>query len=190
MATAGGSAAGSAGAHASFTSDLGYLLGTVLRTYLKATDAVVEEIPGGARGFQVVSAAVSGVTESQAGLAQRLGIDRTVMTYLLYDLENAGLVTRQPDPADRRNRHVVPTKDGRDLHDTLSEKLHAVEEHVLAALEPHERTTLRVLLHRLAGQHPVGPDSLHAACEVVTDLAGGVSKAPPPRRRPKARSSK
>ena len=36
----------------------------------------------------------------QARIAERLGLDRTVMTHLIDDLEEAGLVERRPDRAD------------------------------------------------------------------------------------------
>ena len=79
--------------------DLGWGLAVVFRAYVKAADAVTEGIPGGHRGYQVLVAAARDEPGSQAALAQRLGIDRTVMTYLLDDLEAADLVARQPDPA-------------------------------------------------------------------------------------------
>jgi DNA-binding transcriptional MocR family regulator len=59
-----------------------------------------------------LDAAAHGAVGSQLALAQHLGIDRTVMTYLLDDLEAAGLIERRPDPADRRARRVVATQLG------------------------------------------------------------------------------
>src|SRR5580704_12419308 len=95
--------------------DLGWGLAVVFRAYVKAADAVTDGIPGGHRGYQVLAAAARDESGSQAALAQRLGIDRTVMTYLLDDLEAADLVERQPDPADRRSRPVVATGHGREV---------------------------------------------------------------------------
>ncbi|MFK0044612.1 MarR family transcriptional regulator [Streptomyces sp. NPDC090741] len=40
-------------------------------------------------------------------MATYLGIDRTVMTYLIDDLVTAGLVERRLNPADRRQRKIV-----------------------------------------------------------------------------------
>ena len=37
------------------------------------------------------------------------------MTYLLDDLEKAGLIERRPDPADRRARRIAATASGRRL---------------------------------------------------------------------------
>src|ERR1700727_324059 len=87
--------------------DLGWGLAVVFRAYVKAADAVTDGIPGGHRGYQVLVAAARDESGSQAALAQRLGIDRTVMTYLLDDLEAADLVARQPDPLDPRPRRLI-----------------------------------------------------------------------------------
>src|SRR4051812_23763989 len=93
--------------------DLGWALGVVLRGYAKSAQTVIAEVPGGPRGFQVLTSAVAGTATTQLALANKLGIDRTVMTYLLDDLEQAGLIERQPDPADRRARRVGLTETGR-----------------------------------------------------------------------------
>src|SRR5205807_4891274 len=87
---------------AAIEADLGWALGVVFRTYLKVATVAMAEVPGGPRGYQVLAAAERGSRNTQLVLAQQLGIDRTVMTYLLDDLEGAGLIQRQPDPADRR----------------------------------------------------------------------------------------
>jgi DNA-binding MarR family transcriptional regulator len=117
---------------------------------MRAAHEAVEGVPGGPRGYQVLSAAGRGEPGSQLALANRLGVDRTVMTYLLDDLETAGLVERRPDPADRRARRVVLTEVGKARLCELERQLRTAEEHVLGPLEPAERETLRALLRRLA----------------------------------------
>src|SRR6201981_58092 len=87
--------------------DLGWGLAVVFRAYVKAADAATAGMPGGHRGYQVLCAAARDEPGSQAAMAQRLGIDRTVMTYLLDDLEAGHLVERQPDPDDRPSRPVA-----------------------------------------------------------------------------------
>lgn len=119
---------------------------------------------------------MAGTVSSQAGLAQRLGINRTVLTYLLDDLESAGLVTRRLDASDRRNRHVVATEKGRQLHDATAARLRSVEDEVLTALGPAEQETLRALLARVAGP-PDGSDPLDGACEIVADLPSAQRRA-------------
>jgi DNA-binding MarR family transcriptional regulator len=152
-------------------SDLGWALGTVMRSYLRAANAAVADVPGGARGYQVLSAAERGEPGSQLALAQHLGVDRTVMTYLIDDLEKAGLVGRKPDPADRRARRLELTDAGRERLCDLERRLRDVEEHVLGPLDPTERQTLRVLLHRVA------TDSGYATpgdvCKVAEEIDAG-----------------
>lgn len=161
--------------------DLGFLLGAVFRSYVRTANIVIDQIPGGARGYQVISAAVHGVALSQRGLAEQLGIDRTVMTYLLDDLEAAGLVTRRADPADRRNRHVLPTDKGRELCAATEQRLRGVEACVLEELSAAEQDQLRGLLHRVAGR-AVAADPMGDACRVLSDLA---AEPPRPGRRPR-----
>src|SRR6202044_518662 len=92
--------------------DLGWALGVVFRGYVKATHEALADLPGGPRGYQVLAAAAGDEHGSQLALAQHLGVDRTVMTYLLDDLEAAGLIERRPDPADRRARRGGSTPHG------------------------------------------------------------------------------
>jgi DNA-binding MarR family transcriptional regulator len=132
--------------------DLGWALGMAFRLYAKTAEAVTAELPGGPRGFQVLAAAADDQAGTQLALAQQLGVDRTVMTYLLDDLERAGLVTRVPDPADRRARHVRLTDQGLATFRFLEERLRQVEAHVLAPLDGAERDTFRSLLQRIANR--------------------------------------
>src|ERR1700752_1412215 len=115
--------------------ELGWGLAVVFRGYVKAADAVTEGLPGGHRGYQVLSAAARDEPGSQAALAPLLGIDRTVMTYLLDDLVGAGLGECQPDPDDRRRRRVVLTARGRDMLADLDERFRRAEMHLLASLD-------------------------------------------------------
>jgi len=148
-------------------SDLGWVLGTVTRSYLRIAEQAVADLPGGPRGYHVLSAAARGDAGTQLALAQRLGVDRTVMTYLLDDLEKAGLVERKPDPADRRARRVVLTEAGNARLCDLERRLRRVEEHVLAPLDPAERETLRALLQRLAVA--IGEEDTDA-CQVAEEI--------------------
>jgi DNA-binding MarR family transcriptional regulator len=133
------------------SNDLGWALGVLSRSYVKAVAATFAAVPGGPRGYQVLAAAVRDEHGSQLALAQHLGVDRTVMTYLLDSLAEAGLIERRPDPADRRARRVVATARGRALLGELGERLRAAEDQVLAGLDHDEdRQAFRALLQRLA----------------------------------------
>jgi DNA-binding MarR family transcriptional regulator len=132
--------------------DLGWGLGMIFRAYVKAAHAAMADLPGGPRGYQVLSAAAQGAVASQLALAQHLGVDRTVMTYLLDDLERASLIERRPDPADRRARRIVATQLGNELLTTLNERLRAAEALLLAPLGAETRNTFRAHVRLLATQ--------------------------------------
>jgi DNA-binding MarR family transcriptional regulator len=149
--------------------DLGWGLAVVFRAYVKAADAVTDGIPGGHRGYQVLVAAARDEPGSQAALAQRLGIDRTVMTYLLDDIEAADLVARQPDPLDRRSRRVAATEHGRQVLADLETRFRHAEQRLLAGLAPDAQPVFRALLRDLAA-HANALDPVATACDAITDL--------------------
>ena len=152
---------------ASVETELGWALGTVMRNYMKVAGAAVAAVPGGPRGYLVLASLGRGEPSTQVALAQHLGVDRTMMTYLLDDLEDAGLVDRRPDPADRRARRVTLTDTGLAQLAEFMCGLRSAEDSMLEPLEPEERTQLRDLLRRLAtAMAPVNP------CQVVDELKG------------------
>jgi DNA-binding MarR family transcriptional regulator len=163
--------------------DLGWALGVVFRSYVKAAGLAFADLPGGPRGYQVLAAAVRGELASQLALAQHLGVDRTVMTYLLDDLEQAGLIERHPDPADRRARRIVATTAGRELLDELDRRLQAAECEVLAGLENEaDRGTFRVLLRQLASRARE-LDAEPGPCEIAEQINPAALGVMSPRRR-------
>ena len=130
--------------------DLGWALSIVFREFRMSAGTSLAELPGGPRGFLVLNSVAQGLPRSQLALAQQLGVDKTVMTYLLDELEGAGLVTRRPDPADRRARHVAVTPKGARALADSARRLVDAEDKVLFALSAAERETLRDLLGRVA----------------------------------------
>ncbi|GAB1821669.1 MarR family winged helix-turn-helix transcriptional regulator [Herbidospora sp. RD11066] len=152
--------------------DLGFNLGVLFRAYVKASNAVLDHIPGGPRGYQVLTAAVHDAAGSQVVLGRELGVDRTVMTYLLDDLEKAGLVRREPDPKDRRNRRIVATSEGRKVWEAAERRLQAVNTHLLGDLPAPESAAFRQTLEHLAGKANAA-DPVDHPCRVVEDLSEG-----------------
>ena len=157
------------GLPAALGDDLGWALGVMFRAYVKAANASFADVPGGPRGYQVLAAANRCAPRSQQELAHHLGVDRTVMTYLLDDLERAGLVERHPDPADRRARRIAPTERGRALLGDLDTRLGVAEQQVLGGLTAAGRRQFRGLLGQAAA-HVNAADPVTGACA----LAGGV----------------
>lgn len=152
--------------------NFGWTLGVLIRNYQNATASVTGEFPHGPRGYQVMVAVMGGALHNQLALATHLGIDRTVMTYLIDDFVKAGLVERQLNLADRRARIIVATKKGRVELADLERRVHDAESRVLGALDQQEQEVFRGLLRRIACASPEPDHSDLGACEAVEQLMG------------------
>jgi DNA-binding MarR family transcriptional regulator len=86
---------------------------------------------------------------SQLALAQAISYDKTRLIVLLDALERAGLVTRTPDPTDRRARIVQLTAEGRRRHNAAQADIQAMEDDLLSSLSGGDRQALRRVLRRL-----------------------------------------
>jgi DNA-binding MarR family transcriptional regulator len=147
------------------TEDFGWILGVLLRTYRDQITKVIGDFPLGPRGYQTLREVAREQQPSQLALASHLGIDRTVMTYVIDELEGAGLVERRPNPDDRRQRRIVATPRGREAVSALCRRVTDAENAVLAALDPAERAVVRRLLYKAA----LGPGMAEVTdpCEVA-----------------------
>lgn len=87
---------------------------------------------------------------SQQDAASRLGVDRTTMVELLDVLETKGLVTRGPDPKDRRRNVIDLTDAGRATLRNATRASDEAERALLSALDDEEAAQLRSLLQRVA----------------------------------------
>jgi MarR family transcriptional regulator for hemolysin len=111
---------------------------------------VLDELPGGTRGYRLLVAVAEDELPNQLALAQHAGLDRTVVTYLVDDLVAEGLVERRPDPTDRRAKRIVMTQQGCDRLAHFKAKLRDVEGEVLKSLADDDVVQLRSLLHKVA----------------------------------------
>ncbi len=152
---------------AGFEDNFGWLLAQCFRAHVDAMDRAVADLPHGHRGFQALSGAVNCSARNQAELAKQLGVDRTVMVYLVDDLERAGLVERLPDPNDRRSRLIRATVTGRDRLAAAQTAISAAESELLAALSDAEQKSLREMLREVARHHMLPANSDHSMCDVV-----------------------
>lgn len=146
-------------------SNLGWALTALLRDYLKQVDDSLKDLPGGSRGFMMLTAIAETDCQSQVVLAERLGLDRTTVTYLIDGLERENLLTRTPDPADRRARHINLTDHGAARLASLTKAVDAVEARVLSRLSGGEAEHFRHILIKAAGLAPDTAEMCQAAIE-------------------------
>ena len=170
--------------------DLGWMLGIVFRGYVRAAEHALTDFPGGPRGYNLLTAAINGPARNQGAIAEELGIDRTVLTYLIDDLERPGFVARRADPADRRSRLVDVTDAGRAAWEQRRRALRHIESRLLGALTPEESATLRALLQRVACSAQA-IDPMRDLCEAVAEVRPERPRRPSRSRpaKPEGRSS-
>ncbi|MET9801121.1 MarR family winged helix-turn-helix transcriptional regulator [Streptomyces sp. NPDC006368] len=115
-----------------------------------------------AEGMRMMHHAVlSAVAElgpvSQAQLGRSLSIDPKDMVAIVNDLQSGGLVTRTPDPTDRRKNAITISASGKDRLRRTERLGDKANDELTAALTPIERDQLIDLLTRIA--HPKEPCS-------------------------------
>jgi DNA-binding MarR family transcriptional regulator len=87
---------------------------------------------------------------TQAALAERIGADKTRIIATLNDLQAAGLIAREPDPADRRARLLSITPAGNRVRRAVQGEIQGNEERVLAGLPPADRRAFLRAVDRLS----------------------------------------
>ena len=129
---------------------LAYLLKHATIRLTALTDAALEPLGIDGKDFGALRVLAHGAPASQLQVAQVLGIDRTTMVALLDALERKGIVTRRPDPADRRRNVVDLTEEGLRVYVAAQEAYDATEREFLAGVGAEAaddlRRTLRVVV--------------------------------------------
>ncbi|BCJ55199.1 MarR family transcriptional regulator [Actinoplanes sp. NBRC 14428] len=129
---------------------LGYLLKHANLKLTALADAALEPLGIDSKDFGTLRVLAHREPASQLQVAQTLGIDRTTMVALLDALERKGIITRRPDPTDRRRNVVELTDQGLRTYDAAQEAYAKAESTFLAAISPTAtsqfRRTLRTLL--------------------------------------------
>lgn len=102
-----------------------------------------------ARSYVVLSLAVSGLKPTQRELADFINLDASQIVSIVDDLEQKGLVARQPAPSDRRTNVIVATDLGVERYGQARVVTAQAELESLSALSSDEQQTLRDLLTRV-----------------------------------------
>jgi DNA-binding MarR family transcriptional regulator len=136
-----------------FEDNLGWLLAQCFRAHVSAIEEAVADLPHAHRGYQALSGAAHCSARNQAELAKQLNVDRTVMVYLIDDLEEAGLVERVADPNDRRSRLIRATEEGLGRLRETERAISAAESALLSVLSADDQVRLRRMLRGIAAHH-------------------------------------
>ncbi|MEV7974171.1 MarR family transcriptional regulator [Cellulomonas sp. NPDC089187] len=93
----------------------------------------------------------------QRSIGEASAVEPTTTANLIGRLQASGLVTREPDPEDRRRQRLSLTTTGaRTLRDATP-LVRSVRDELLAPLDPEVTAELRAILLTLEGGHPRGP---------------------------------
>jgi len=157
-------------------SDFGWALGVVFREWQREVHAAAAKLPHGARAFQVLVTLDVAEPPRQGELAAHLGIDRTVLTYLVDDLVKAGLVERVVDARDRRAFRVVLTARGSRRLTGLRSRVAEGERRLLHGLGDDSAQQLRGLVERAAASIHSGT-GVHDACRVAAEILADAEEA-------------
>ena len=98
-------------------------------------------------------------------VAAALGLDLSTVSRQVRTLEDASLVTRTPDPEDRRASLLASSPDGRALVARMQATLSRIVATALEGWSERDRATLQTLLSRLADD--VRPDRANALIAAV-----------------------
>jgi DNA-binding MarR family transcriptional regulator len=134
--------------------DLGALFARITRRLIAAERPLLAAEGLSMWGYIALSHLARAPAPRQLALAEAIGYDKTRLIGLLDELERAGLVAREPDPADRRGRIVRITPRGRRRHAAAVAAIRRMEDELLGELSDGERETLLAVLPRLVGQAP------------------------------------
>ncbi|TDD02791.1 MarR family transcriptional regulator [Saccharopolyspora terrae] len=139
----------------SLAEDLGFLLSRSGGILAGAVNKELVSLGLKVRSYSVLALACEapeGV--NQRSVAATMGLDPSQIVGLVDDLEERGLVERTAAPADRRNKLIVATDEGRELHADACARAARVEDGYFDHLPSEVLDQLREGL-----QHIVFPES-------------------------------
>jgi DNA-binding MarR family transcriptional regulator len=126
-----------------------WLVNQVALSAERLATAALADVGAHRRQFAMLATLAEYGPISQIELARRCGIDQSDIVAALDGLEAGGMVTRSPDPSDRRRKSVAIRPAGRARLEQLGRVLDGVQDELLSSLTPAERDQLVALLARV-----------------------------------------
>ena len=128
----------------------------ISRTYARSHRILNEAFAESGTGlrsyhYRLLAALDEAGPSSQADLSRGTSVDRSDVVAVLGDLEQAELVQRTVDPANRRRNIVTLTRAGKRKLKALDRVVDQAQERVMEPLTPAEQARLLKLLRRLDG---------------------------------------
>jgi DNA-binding MarR family transcriptional regulator len=131
--------------------DPGFLLARAGGRAIRGFNRALEGLGLRSRHYTVLVAVNERGGLSQRELSEILDIDPSAVVAIIDELQGAGHVCRTAHPEDRRTKMVVLTDTGRGVLARIAPLSTAVDEQILAALNPDEREQFVDMLRRVAG---------------------------------------
>jgi MarR family transcriptional regulator for hemolysin len=125
------------------------LLSDTSRFFRRRFDARARSLGVSRAQWQVLFALSRNEGINQAGLAEALDVETITVGRMVDRLEDAGLVERRADPADRRAWRLHLTDRARPILDQLRDVSNEVTAEALAGINDDEQAALAELLTRL-----------------------------------------
>lgn len=126
-----------------------YLLSDAARLLRRAFDARVRQLGMTSTQARLLLLLEHSEGENQGFYAERLEVEPISLCRLVDRMEEAGLLERRRDPADRRAWRIHLTERSRQVVDKVRSGLAGMEEEMLAGLDQHQRDSLSDLLERV-----------------------------------------
>ncbi len=121
---------------------LGFLIGDCSRLLRRRFDASARALGVSRAQWQVLVALSRQEGTNQAGLAEYLEVETITLCRMVDRLQEAGLVERRADPADRRAWKLYLTEPARPLLDQLRQLGGAIVEEALSGIALPQREAL------------------------------------------------
>ena len=126
-----------------------YLLSDTARQLRRAFDARVRKLGMTSAQARLLLLLDHSEGENQGFYAERLEVEAISLCRLIDRMEEAGLIERRRDPADRRAWRVHLTERSRQVIDQVRAGLDGMEEEMLTGLNRDERGNLLALLEKV-----------------------------------------